>query len=336
MCYGHWMQCSFMSGPPAFGRKAAGHQEKKAVYTEKPLYEIPAKCTKPPSHMDADYAFRIHQFELPTGGVNSILSAGSEFLEAEDDPKRPSGHREATALDDEKNERGSKGPDDEEGATSSANGGSNSNKPSAQLFGRDGNLLPAHLYVRREMVLEAKGVIFGSATDLEGQILNKHPSVSRQHCALLHKDGKLFLKGIDGVTKVWSMTEWKHLIEPMKTAKGAERMVMYENSSNFVRCDLTGVDKLRKVTKNACCFQLGDSPTVYFVESKSLPLGDDEHQKGMAGLDGRRRGEQVRDHRERDRERDRDRERGADRSRERDRRDDRRDARDDRGRDRRR
>lgn len=38
---------------------------------------------------------------------------------------------------------------------------------------------------------------------------------------------------------------------------------------------------MRKLTREFCCFRVGDSPTVYWVGSESLPLGEFEHEDGF-------------------------------------------------------
>ena len=56
------------------------------------------------------------------------------------------------------------------------------------------------------MPMNEMGLIIGSSRDIEGQILNSHSSVHKQHAALLHYDGKIFLKAINGVTTLYSMS----------------------------------------------------------------------------------------------------------------------------------
>ena len=56
------------------------------------------------------------------------------------------------------------------------------------------------------MAVNEKGLVIGSSTTIEGQILNQHHSVKKQHAAICHKDRKNFLKAIDGVTHLVSMS----------------------------------------------------------------------------------------------------------------------------------
>ncbi|CAD7935680.1 unnamed protein product [Amoebophrya sp. A25] len=350
MCYGHWMQCSFMSGPPAFGRRDQPDSQKKSVITEKDLYEIPNKCTR---------VSRDHEI--------SVFALEYNILRGEEDMGGAAGTGAAA--------NGSSGS----AVNGSAAGGS---KKADEITAGTKTVGGTHFvggvrrrWERKQMSFADRGVIFGSATDLEGQVLNRDSSVERQHCALLHNQGKLFLKPINGLTKLLSVPHVHELLsgppggagvdgttttgvinsgtittmlnggggtetgkngagtsgangitpDADKNCKSLGPTTLVENQKKIKCIDLAGNDKLRKLTRGFCCFQLGDSSTIYYVEAKTvnsgsnlLPLGDDEYDPilgasgGADDRDYRRASKDERGERgRRDEERDRD-ERGRD------------------------
>ncbi|CAD7963981.1 unnamed protein product [Amoebophrya sp. A120] len=332
MCFGHWMQCSFMSGAPQFGRKEKAETQRKQIFNELPQYEIPAKCTKPLGTDRTRNLINLYSFHpLPKSGLQ---------LEGEN-----SVHSTLADLANGKTKNGKINPPNDRGNKPTANGnGYNHTTQNDNSENEEEEEVEKQQYMERHMVLSEKGLIFGSATHLDGQVLNMHSSVAKQHCALLHNNGKLFLKAIDGVTKIWSMTEWKKVLNRKASeAKDKEPIRWIGNSDEFKLLEITGIDKLQKVSKNRCVFQLGDSPTVYWIDYKELPLGDTEHEEGLAELSKLDR-ERDKDTRKKDRDRDDERDnynekhkrsRSRGRSRERDRDRDRAPARDSRERDRR-
>lgn len=145
MCYGHWMQCSFMNGPPSFGRRDQPESEKKAIHTRLDIYKVPAKCNRPnPRDEIALYAFEEKNTTEKRGAAaeETLIFDGVEY------------------------------------------------KP------------------RKKMVMTDRGLILGSDTTLDGQILNLGKDVQGQHAALLHNSGKLFLKPINGTTHLKSISSF--------------------------------------------------------------------------------------------------------------------------------
>ncbi len=57
---------------------------------------------------------------------------------------------------------------------------------------------------KRKMAMNERGVVIGSAIDMEGQIF--HKGAFRQHCAILHSSGKIYLKPIEGVIYLYSIS----------------------------------------------------------------------------------------------------------------------------------
>mmetsp|Transcript_27001 Transcript_27001/g.62340 ORF Transcript_27001/g.62340 Transcript_27001/m.62340 type:complete len:236 (+) Transcript_27001:114-821(+) len=126
----------------------------------------------------------------------------------------------------------------------------------------------------RNMTLdEVKALTFGSSLEIEGQVYDGHKTVTEQHACLYHARGKWFVKAINGVVHVESMTLHPYLRDqdgkpPKKyTSAGVKKIMSF-----------SPMDPKRKLTREFCVFRFGDSQRRFWVQGP-LPLGDGEAEE---------------------------------------------------------
>merc|ERR1712194_760880 len=121
--------------------------------------------------------------------------------------------------------------------------------------------------------------------------------MGNQHCAILHsRGGKLYLRPINGLVTLFSISVFQYLLRDEREKK--PRIYVNTNGTDEYRL-YGGVDRMRQLTKEFCCFTIGDSSTIYWLHYPKLVLGDDEHEFGIAPDVYRER-----ERREKERERD--------------------------------
>ncbi len=81
-----------------------------------------------------------------------------------------------------------------------------------------------------------RALIIGSDKESEGHVLNNHGSVLGEHAALLHNQGKLYLKPINGVTTLYSISEVKDLVKD----NSGRRPRIYVNTKGNKEMQLQG------------------------------------------------------------------------------------------------
>lgn len=153
-------------------------------------------------------------------------------------------------------------------------------------------------YIPTRMPLDDhKALVFGSAINVDGQVYDGSKSVKAQHAALLFMKGKWYIKPINSNTTIESISLHGYLRD--KDGRAPKR---YTSSGNRTKMTIGPVDPKKSLTREMCCFKLGESDKLWWVQGP-LPLGDGEveerSKEDREADDGKRR-----ERRHRDRERD--------------------------------
>jgi len=157
---------------------------------------------------------------------------------------------------------------------------------------------------RNMSLSDTRSLIFGSSETHDGQIFDGHKSVKSQHACLYFMKGKWFLKAIDGLTVVESIT-----LHPYLRNLDGKAPKRYTSAGTKKLDVFSGMDPKRKLTREMCVFRLGDSGRRFWLLG-TLPLGDGESED--LALDARG---QKKQRREKDRKEDARRDRSPTRSR---------------------
>lgn len=157
-------------------------------------------------------------------------------------------------------------------------------------------------YTSRQLSLdETRSLILGSSQDLDGQVYDGHKGVHEQHAAIFYQKGKWFLKAINGMTILESMTLHPYLRDsegkPPKryTSTGPRKLETVEP-----------MDPKKRITREMCIVRLADSDRRFWI-SGPLPLGDGEVEE-TAGGEARERKKDKKD-KEKDKDRDKEKDR---------------------------
>lgn len=130
----------------------------------------------------------------------------------------------------------------------------------------------------RSLELNERCFVFGSSQSMDGQVHDGHPSVAEQHACVFFKGGKWFLKAINGVTSLESMTQHPYLRD--EEGKPPKR---YANPELRRKIDqFQAMDGKRKFTRENCVIRLGESDRRFWI-SGPLPVGPGEVAEETGG-----------------------------------------------------
>merc|ERR1712039_417138 len=154
---------------------------------------------------------------------------------------------------------------------------------------------------------------------MDGQVYDGHKSVLDQHACLYFAKGKWFVKAVNGVTHMESMTLHPYLRDA--DGKAPKR---YTSTGTRKIETIAPVDGKRRLSREICVFRFGESDRRFWV-SGPLPVKDGEveedggdRKKDRGDRDRERGDKKERDRRDDDRDagrREKERERREDRSR---------------------
>merc|ERR1712039_577120 len=138
---------------------------------------------------------------------------------------------------------------------------------------------------------------------MDGQVYDGHKSVLDQHACLYFAKGKWFVKAVNGVTHMESMTLHPYLRDA--DGKAPKR---YTSTGTRKTETIAPVDGKRRLSREVCVFRLGDSDRRFWV-SGPLPVKDGEveedggdRKKDRGGRDRERGDKKDRDRRDDDRD----------------------------------
>lgn len=164
------------------------------------------------------------------------------------------------------------------------------------------------VHAARSMALSEACTVFGSSQNHDGQVHDGHKSVLEQHVCLYHTKGKWFIKAINGVTYLESMTLYPWL----RDAEGRPPK-RYTSTGNKKSEAIQPMDLKRKLSREICVFRLGESQRRFWI-SGPLPLKEGEFEED-GGERKKERGERGERHEAKGREKERGRSRSRSRRR---------------------
>jgi len=133
-------------------------------------------------------------------------------------------------------------------------------------------------YRSRQMPLdEVRAAVFGSAQDIDGQVFDGHKSVQKQHSCLYHVKGKWFLKAINGITSIESIS-----LHPYIKDSEGRAPKRYASSSGKKCISFAAMDPKKQLTREMCIIKLSDSNRRFWI-SGPLPLGEGEAEELPSG-----------------------------------------------------
>lgn len=152
----------------------------------------------------------------------------------------------------------------------------------------------------RSLALDDRCVVFGSSQNHDGQVFDGAKGIAAQHCAVFYKKNKWWIKAINGVTHIESMTLHPYLRDD--DGKAPKRYA----STNGKKIDsIQPMDGKRMLSREMCCFRLADSDRRFWIHG-SLPTKEGEFEEGEKGREKKdrdRRDDRGRDKKRRDRDR---------------------------------
>eukprot|EP00929_Paragymnodinium_shiwhaense_P120253 TRINITY_DN92176_c0_g1_i1.p1 TRINITY_DN92176_c0_g1~~TRINITY_DN92176_c0_g1_i1.p1 ORF type:complete len:244 (-),score=53.78 TRINITY_DN92176_c0_g1_i1:163-894(-) len=145
----------------------------------------------------------------------------------------------------------------------------------------------------RSLGLEERCVVFGSSQEHDGQVFDGSKGVAPQHCAVFYKKSKWWVKAINGVTHLESMT-----LHPYLRSEDGRAPKRYTSANPKKIDSIQPMDGKRMLSREMCVLRFADSDRRFWIQG-SLPSKEGEYEEGEKG----------RDKKDRDRGRDRDRDR---------------------------
>eukprot|EP00927_Polykrikos_kofoidii_P078712 TRINITY_DN75527_c0_g1_i1.p1 TRINITY_DN75527_c0_g1~~TRINITY_DN75527_c0_g1_i1.p1 ORF type:complete len:272 (-),score=31.41 TRINITY_DN75527_c0_g1_i1:125-853(-) len=169
----------------------------------------------------------------------------------------------------------------------------------------EAKLDPTH--ATRSMELDSSCVVFGSSQDYDGQVHDGHKTVADQHASIYFKKGKWYLKAINGVTHLESMT-----LHPYLRDIEGRPLKRYLSSNNKKIDSIMPMDGKRMLSRELCVIRLGDSDRRYWVMG-ALPFREGEYEEDATDARDKKRERErhEKDPKEKEKERKR---RGRDKS----------------------
>eukprot|EP00928_Gymnodinium_smaydae_P048303 TRINITY_DN32282_c1_g1_i1.p1 TRINITY_DN32282_c1_g1~~TRINITY_DN32282_c1_g1_i1.p1 ORF type:complete len:285 (+),score=47.98 TRINITY_DN32282_c1_g1_i1:88-855(+) len=130
----------------------------------------------------------------------------------------------------------------------------------------------------RSLELTDRCVVFGSSQTMDGQVHDGDSTVHEQHACIFFKGGKWFLKAINGVTALESMTLHPYLRD--EEGKPPKRYVSTETRRKTDQ--IQAMDGKRKLTRENCVIRLGESDRRFWIAGP-LPVGPGEVAEETGG-----------------------------------------------------
>uniref|UniRef100_A0A7S1RMQ7 Uncharacterized protein n=1 Tax=Alexandrium catenella TaxID=2925 RepID=A0A7S1RMQ7_ALECA len=129
------------------------------------------------------------------------------------------------------------------------------------------------VHAARSMALTEPCTVFGSSQYTDGQVHDGHKSVQEQHLCLYYAKGKWFIKAINGVTYLESMT-----LHPWLRDGEGRPPKRYTSTAGKKTEAIQSMDLKRRLSREVCVFRLGESDRRFWVAGP-LPLKEGEFEE---------------------------------------------------------